>query len=289
LDLAHGPGFVGPLLTTIPFVVTIHDLSFVRFPQLFRPANRLYLTILTRASVRRASRIIAVSRHAADETVQLLGANPDKVDVVYHGVDPVFRVRSEEEIAAFRARRGLPHRFLLYVGTLEPRKNLSRLVEAYAQLQEPGFKLVLGGGKGWYYEEILRRVTELGLEEVVVFPGFIPAEELPLWYNAATALVYPSLYEGFGMPVLEGMASATPVITSNCSSLPEAAGGGALLVDPLDVEALAAGLRQLMQDRELCQRLVELGLEHARRFNWPKTARDTWVTYQKAIAKEPSS
>ena len=284
-DLVHGPVFVGPLIAPCPLVITIHDLSFLRYPHLFRPANRLYLRIFTRASARRARRIIAVSAHAAEESVRLLGVAREKVDVVYHGVDPWFRPLPPEEVETFRARQGLPARFILYVGTLEPRKNLVRLVEAFARLGDPDVWLVLVGGRGWYDEEIFARVEELRLKDRVLFPGYVQAEELPHWYNAATVFAYPSLYEGFGLPVLEALACGTPVLTSDRSALPEAAGDGGLLVDPCDVEAIAGGLHRLLTESTLREELRQRGLAHAGRFTWRRTAEETVATYRRALAE----
>jgi len=285
-DLAHGPAFVGPLVAPCPFVVTIHDLSFLRCPRLFRPANRLYLSILTRASVRRARRIIAVSSHAAEETSQLLGVEKTKIDIVHHGVDPEFRPLPADRVAAFRERKKLPERFVLYVGTLEPRKNLVRLIEAFARLREPALQLVLAGGRGWYDEEVLARVEKLGLQERVIIPGYVPGEELPLWYNSATIFAYLSLYEGFGMPILEAQGCGTPVLASDRSSLPEAAGDGALLVDPYDVAAIAAGLHRLLHDRTLRETLRQRGLNHAARFTWQRTAAKTAAVYRRALGRK---
>jgi len=282
-DLAHEPVFVGPLLAPCPVVATIHDLSFIRFPDLFRPVNRLYLTVMTRLTARRARRLIAVSAHAAAESVRLLGFPRERIDVLYHGVDPAFRPLPADEIAAFRRRQGLPERFLLFVGTLEPRKNLVRLVKAFARVHDGQFRLALVGGKGWLYDELFAQVEACGLREEVIFPGYVMKEELPLWYNAAMALVYPSVYEGFGLPVLEAQASGTPVLTSNVSSLPEAAGGAALMVDPYDVEALAAGLDRIMIDGTLRRELRERGLSHAKRFSWSRTAQETADVYRRAL------
>jgi glycosyltransferase involved in cell wall biosynthesis len=292
-DLVHGPVFVGPLFAPCPVVVTIHDLSFIRFPALFRPANRLYLTVLTRLSARRARRLIAVSAHAAAESTQLLGVPPERIDVVYHGVDPSFRPLPADEVVAFRQRRGLPGRFMLFVGTLEPRKNLVRLVEAFARIygricgNDGRVRLVLAGGKGWLYDELFAKVEALGLGEAVIFPGYVMSDELPLWYNGAAVLAYPSVYEGFGLPVLEAQACGTPVLTSNVSSLPEAAGDAALMVDPYDVEALAAGLNRLLADESLRHDLRERGLAHAKQFSWPHTAQETARVYRRALAGAP--
>ncbi len=284
-DLVHGPVFVGPLLAPCPTIVTIHDLSFIRFPDLFRSANRFYLTMLTRLSARRARRLIAVSAHAAAEASQLLGVPSERIDVVYHGVDPVFHPLSAGEIAAFRQRQEVPEQFVLFVGTLEPRKNLVRLVEAFARVSDGKTKLVLAGGKGWLYDTLFAQVESLGLEDAVIFPGYVVNEDLPLWYNAATILAYPSIYEGFGLPVLEAQACGTPVLTSNVSSLPEAAGDAALMVDPYDVEALAAGLNRMLTDESLCGELRERGLAHASRFSWSCTARETASVYRRALAE----
>jgi len=284
-DLVHGPVFVGPLLAPCPVVVTIHDLSFIRFPTLFRPVHRLYLTVLTRLSARRARRLIAVSAHTAAETTRLLGIPSERIDVVYHGVDPAFHPLPADEVAVFRQRQGLPERFVLCVGTLEPRKNQTRLVEAFARIHDGQVKLVLVGGKGWLYDELFTRVEALGLSKEIIFPGYVMNDELPLWYNAATILAYPSLYEGFGMPVLEAQACGTPVLTSNVSSLPEAAGDAASMVDPYDVEALAAELDRLLTGKPLRHELRERGLAHAKKFSWPHAAQETARVYRRALGE----
>jgi glycosyltransferase involved in cell wall biosynthesis len=282
-ELVHAPVFVGPLLAPCPFVATIHDLSFIRFPNLFQPANRLYLAVFTRLSARRARRLIAVSAHAAAETTCLLGVPAERVDIVYHGVDPAFRPLPADRVAAFRQRHGLPERFLFFVGTLEPRKNLVRLVQAFGRIYDGRTGLVLAGGKGWLYDDLFAQVEALGLTGAIVFPGYVTNEELPLWYNAATAVAYPSVYEGFGLPVLEAQACGTPVLTSNVSSLPEAAGDAALMVDPYDVDALAQGLNRLLTDEPLRRDLRERGLIRARRFLWSNTARETAGVYRRAV------
>ncbi|MBN1955539.1 MAG: glycosyltransferase family 4 protein [Anaerolineae bacterium] len=282
-ELVHAPVFVGPLVSPCPLVVTVHDLSFIRFPRLFRPHNRLYLTALTRASVHKARRVIAVSAHAAAETARLLDVDPAKISVVHHGVDPDFTPLPPDEIAAFRARHRLPERYILSLGTLEPRKNLLRLVEAFHRLRAPDLELVLAGGRGWYYQELFARVKELGIEDRVLFPGYVPRDELVLWYNAATVFALPSLYEGFGMPILEAQACGVPVLTSDCAALPEAAGDGALLVDPWSVEEIAAGLERLLGDAALGEQLREKGLIHASAHTWRKTAVETVKVYRQAV------
>ncbi|MBC7251299.1 MAG: glycosyltransferase family 4 protein, partial [Anaerolineae bacterium] len=203
VDLIHGLAFVTPLFSPCPAVITVFDLSFLRFPQAFRWLNRTYLRIFTSLSARRARRVIAISEHTKDDVVRLLHVPAEKVEVIYCGVDEVFRPYPAAEVQAFRRRRGLSERFVLFVGTLEPRKNVQRLIEAFALIKDLGYKLMVVGGKGWLYEDIFATVEKLGLKDEVEFTGYVPAEELPLWYNAADLFVFPSLYEGFGLPPLE--------------------------------------------------------------------------------------
>ena len=285
-DLAHGPVFIGPLRAPCPVVLTIHDLSFIRFPTLFRPSNRLYLTVFARLSARRARRLIAVSRHAASEATQLLGVPAERIDVVHNGVDPSFRPLSAKAVAAYRKQEGLPEKYLLHVGTLEPRKNLVRLVEAFGRVHDSEMCLVLAGGKGWYYNEVFAKVEELQLGSSVIFAGYVPNGELPLLYNGAFSLVYPSLYEGFGLPVLEALACGTPALTSTSSSLPEVAGDAALVVDPNDVDEIAGGMRRLMADETLRQELRERGLTRAQQFSWRRTAQETARVYRRTLSED---
>jgi glycosyltransferase involved in cell wall biosynthesis len=283
VDLLHGPAFVGPLLSSVPFVVTVHDLSFLLYPEGFRRPNRLYLTAFTRWSVQRARRVIAVSDSTKRDVVRLFGISPDKVDVVHNGVDPCFQPLPASETTAFKAKQGLPERFLLFVGTLEPRKNVIRLIESYAQLPADRPPLILVGGKGWLYDEIFARVESLGLKDSVRFAGFVSPEDLPKWYNAATLFVYPSLYEGFGLPPLEAMACGAPVITSTASSLPEVVGRAGLSVDPTDTEALTDAMNQVLEDHELRDEMRAKGLMQARGFSWQETARQTAAGYRRAL------
>jgi glycosyltransferase involved in cell wall biosynthesis len=286
VQLLHAPAFVGPLLGSVPFVITVHDLSFLRYPEGFRKGNRLYLSSFTRWSVLRARRVIAVSESTKRDVVRYYGISPDIVDVVHNGVDPCFQPLSASETTAFRAKQGLPERFFLFVGTLEPRKNVIRLIESYAQLPADRPPLMLVGGKGWFYDEIFACVKTLGLNDDVRYVGFVPPEDLPKWYNAATLLVYPSLYEGFGLPPLEAMACGTPVLTSKVSSLPEVVGEAGLLVDPTDTEALTDAMNRVLGDQELRDEMGAAGLIQAQGFSWQKTARCTAGSYRRALNAE---
>lgn len=286
LDLIHGTLNVLPLARRIPGVVTIHDVAFLRFPERFLAGKRRYLSYFTRWSARGAARVIASSENTRRDVIELLGVRDDRVRVVYLGVEDRMREPVDPEaVARLRVRHGLPERFFLFIGTLEPRKNLVRLLDAYAAARRAGvdWPLVLAGGRGWLYEEIFRRVQTLGLEPHVHFPGYVLYDDLPLWYNAAGAFVYPSLYEGFGLPVAEAMACGCPVLTARNSSLPEVAGDAAILVDGEDVEALSAGLIQLAGDEALRATLRERGAVQAARFTWRDTAAGVLDTYEEVL------
>jgi glycosyltransferase involved in cell wall biosynthesis len=287
LDLLHGLAFAAPLASGCPTVVTVHDLTFLRFPDAFRRSNRLYLSLFTRLSTRRAARVIAVSESTRQDVVALCGVPADRVVAIPNGVTEAFCPAAPREVAEFRRRKGLPERFILFLGTLEPRKNLVRLLDAYAawrQSSRETVPLVLAGGKGWFYDTIFARVAELGLEGAVIFPGFVPGEELPWWYRAAELFVYPSLFEGFGLPVLEAMACGTPTITSTASSLPEVAGAAALLVDPEDTAALTDAIARVISEQTLAAELRAAGPRQAARFAWSRTAAETAQVYRQVLA-----
>jgi glycosyltransferase involved in cell wall biosynthesis len=288
LDLLHGMAFATPLAAACPTVVTVHDLSFLRFPQAFRRTNRVYLSTLTRISTRSATRVIAGSESTRRDVIELCRVPPERVVTVPYGVSEAFAPASAAEAAEFRRRKGLPDQFILFLGTLEPRKNITRLIEAYAALRaregaDSAPKLVIAGGKGWFYENLFSRVTDLGLSDAVIFPGYVPGEELAWWYRSASMFVFPSLFEGFGLPVLEALACGTPTITSNVSSLPEVAGDAALLVDPHDTEALAAAMTRLLREPELRARLSQAGIGQAMQFPWSRTAAETVAVYREAL------
>lgn len=283
LDLLHGLAFAAPFLAPCSTVVTVHDLSFMRFPNAFRRGNRIYLTLFTRLSTRRAARVIAVSESTRRDVIALCEVAPEKVVTVHNGVDDAFCPADPAAVASFRHAKGLPDRFILFLGTLEPRKNLDALLRAYARLRARSGggtpKLVIAGGKGWFYERVLAEVDVLGLAADVLFPGYVPADELPWWYRAAELFVYPSRFEGFGLPVLEAMACGTPVITTTSSSLPEVAGDAAILVDPDDVPALSDAMERLLAEPDLRGILRAAGLRQAARFSWKRTAAETARVY----------
>lgn len=282
-DVFHGVLNVAPTICPVPSVITIHDLAFLSFPQTFRRVNRTYLTWATRISARRAARILAVSEATKQEIVRLLGIAPEKIIVTYDACDRRFTPPDPASLAAFRVRAGLPERFILFLGTLEPRKNLPTLIEAYARIAaDTDAPLLIGGGKGWLYDEIFAKAEALNLGDRVRFVGYIDAADQALWYAAASVFAFPSLYEGFGMPPLEAMACGTPVVTSNTSSLPEVVGDAGLTVDPRNPDELGAALLRLLNNQSLRAELRERGLRQAQRFSWRETAERTLAAYQAA-------
>ena len=288
-SLLHAPAFVGPLFAPCPQVITIHDLSFLRYPEFFRTGNRLYLSSLTGPACRRAGAVIAVSDFTAREVVKLLKVPEERVFRVYHGVAARFRPLPEARVAEFRRRRSLPDRFVLFLGTLEPRKNLIRLIRAFGRQNDPELHLVLAGGQGWFYEDILAEVERLGLSGRVHFPGFVSADEQVLWYNAARVFAYVSIYEGFGMPVLEALACGTPTITSASTSLPEVGGDAVVTAPAEDEAAIAEALQLLLTDEGLRHELRARGLARAAGFSWDAAARKTLDVYRWAIHRGRSA
>lgn len=290
IQVLHAPANVLPefLPRGCAGVVTLHDLAFLRMPEVLTRSKRMYHRTFTVRSLRRAAMIIAVSKSTSQDLTELLEVSPQRISTVYPCLDQRFaHAVTAEEIQAFRVRQGLEQGFLLYLGTLEPRKNIPTLLDAYARFRQMTgmtLKLVLVGSKGWLYDAIFARVRQLGLENEVIFPGFANDSEQPLWYRAASAFVYPSLYEGFGIPVAEALACGIPVVTSRISSLPEAGAGIALTVDPHDVEALAHALHQALSDttlREHCQAQAEFVRT---RFSAAAMVQQTIAVYEQAVA-----
>lgn len=296
-DLLHAMAFAVPLAAACPTVVTVHDLSFMRFPDAFRPLNRIYLSTFTRLSVKRARRVIVGAESTRRDVIELCAGRPERIVTVPYGVSDAFTPAAGEpgraQVEAFRQRKGLPEQFILYLGTLEPRKNIGALIDAYGLLRARqgsagapaggAPKLVIVGGKGWFYENLFTQVARLGLIDDVLFTGYVPTEELPSWYRAAAVFVYPSLFEGFGLPVLEALACGTPTITSNVSALPEVTGDAAILVDPHDKEALVNAMQRVLCDPDLRRGLSEAGPRQASRFPWSRTASETIAIYRDVL------
>lgn len=289
-DLVHSFLNVAPLLSPGVQVVTIHDLSFLVTPWAHPLRRQIYLGLMTRLSARRAKAVLADSRATKLDLMRYFGVDERKIWVVYPGLDQDMRpAASREDLERFRARKGLPERFILFMATLEPRKNVDRLVRAFALLRRRsgyGGELVLAGGRGWGYDRIQAAIDEEGLATHVRLAGYVPREEQPLWYNAAQAFVYPSVYEGFGMPVLEAMACGTPVITSGTSSLPEVVGEAGITIDPGSVEAMAEAMAEVVGSAGRRDELRERGLVQASRFSWEIAAKKCLEAYRYALRPE---
>ena len=284
-DLLHAMAFVAPLLRPCPTVVTVYDLSFALFPQYFRGFNQAYLRFGTRASVKRARRVIAISDHTRRDVARLYAVPIERIDVAYPGVNPALKPSEPAVIARFRHEKNLPEKYLLFLGTLEPRKNLVMLIDAFARFKRqcPEATLILAGGVGWLAREIFDAARASGVGDSIRLPGFVPAQEKALWYAAATAFVYPSTYEGFGLPPLEAMACGTPVITSNAASLPEVVADAGVSIGPADPGGWAAALGRVWNDPIYRAELRDRGLAQSKKFTWLETARQTIAVYRHAL------
>jgi glycosyltransferase involved in cell wall biosynthesis len=286
LDLLHSLHYTMPLAYPGRTVVTFHDMTFFLFPGLHTLPKRYFFRLFIHLSRCRASALIADSESTRQDAIRLAGVPPDKIHTVPLGITPEFHPANDPAVLeAVRLKYNLPERFLLFVGLLEPRKNLPALLQAFASLlpQQPPVRLVIVGRQGWMYEQTLQLVRSLGLAEQVHFTGYVDQADLPRVYNLAEIAIYPSLYEGFGLPVLEALASGTPVITSSVSSMPEIAGEAGVLLPPGDVPALAQAIQRLLSDPAERQQRSKLGLERAAQFTWERTAAKTLEVYQRCL------
>lgn len=272
------PAHVLPPIHPRRSLVTIHDLGYRSFPEAHPWSQRLYLEASTRWNARVASHILADSMATRQALVENYDISADKITVVYPGYEPdLQRIEDPEALAQVHRRYGLDHPYILFLGRIQPRKNLSRLITAFGNVlkRHPELLLVLAGPPGWFAETIRARVQELGLESHVIFPGYIAIEDKAALLSGARLFAFPSLYEGFGFPVLEAQACGVPVLAAATSSLPEVAGAGALLVDPLDTDAIEAGLSRLLEEPALRQTLIARGTLNLARFSWEQAAQQT--------------
>ena len=284
-DLFHATEHLLLSLRSIPTVLTVHDLIFRQLPEHHKPLNRWYLNLTVPLYCRRANHIIAVSEYTRRDLIAAYGLPPEKITVVPEAAAPRFRLQAPEVVTAVRARYSLPDRYLLFVGTIEPRKNLTRLLAAFETLYREGLSdgLVIVGKRGWLYDDFFARLEQSPVKDVVLFPGYVMDEDLPAIYAGAQALVFPSLCEGFGLPVLEAMACGTPVVSSNASSIPEAGGEAALYFDPTDTVEITTTARRLLREADLQDRLRTRGLAQAARFSWDLAATATEAVYDAVL------
>ncbi len=272
-------------LRGIPTVLTVHDLFFRHYPAYHKRLNRWYLNLTLKLYCKRATALIAVSEYTRQDVIRTYGLPADKVHVIYEAAAPVFRPQPPEALQRVRQRYGLPQRYILAVSTIEPRKNYLRLLQAFEALHAEGLSdaLVIVGRKGWLYEDFFRALEGSPARSAVLFPGYVQDDDLPALYAGAQVLAFPSLAEGFGLPLLEALGCGTPVVCSNVTSLPEIAGDAAVLVDPLDVSAIRAGLRQVLTDAALREELRARGLQRAAQFSWERTAQETLALYRNLL------
>jgi glycosyltransferase involved in cell wall biosynthesis len=287
-DIVHFTNGMVPLASPVPTVVTIHDMSLTIYPR-YHPQRRVLLNRpLVDLAARRADAIITVSQSAKRDIVGLYGISPDRVHVVHEAAAPSFRrVSDRAELDRVRERYGLADRFILYVGTIEPRKNLPNLIEAFARRRQAGelrHQLVCAGPYGWLSRDVEQRIDRLDLERSVRFTGYVPFDDLPALYTLAEMFVFPSLYEGFGLPVIEAMACGTPVITGHVPALEEVGGGAVEHVENLDAASIGDALVSLARNGERREELRAKGLERSSRFSWQRAARETLDVYRRTAA-----
>jgi len=272
-------------LRSAPTVITVHDLIFRHLPEHHKPLNRWYLNLALPLYCQRATHVIAISESTRSDLVAAYGLPPERITVIHEAANPRFRPQPPERVAAVRRRYGLPERYLLFVGTIEPRKNLTRLLHAFETLHAERLTdaLVVVGKRGWLYGDFFAELERSPVREAVILPGFVPDAHLPAVYAGAQALVFPSLYEGFGLPALEGMACGTPVACSDTASLPEVGGDAALYFDPASEDAIVETLRRLLGDDALQDELACRGLKRAARFSLDRVAAETEAVYRAAM------
>ena len=286
-ELFHATEHLLPPLHRAPTVLTVHDMIFRLFPKTQKRLNYWYLNATMPLYCRRADAIVTVSECSKQDIVAHYGLDQAKVTVIYEAAGPEFRPASPADQERVREKYGLPEQFLIHVGVIEPRKNLTRLVEALQRLQDGGLcvPLVVVGPKGWLYDDFFQRLEQLQVRDVVCFPGYVPLADLAAVYSAARLAAMPSVYEGFGLPALEAMACGTPVVCSSASSLPEVGGDAARYFDPLSVEEMAAAIRTAWTDSDLRSAMRQRGLAQAARFSWQRAAQETLALYERILAR----
>jgi glycosyltransferase involved in cell wall biosynthesis len=282
-DLLFVPAHVLPIVHPRCSVVTVHDLGYLYFPEAHPPRQRWYLDRSTRWHTRTAAHLLADSAATKRDLINRYHAHPDRITVAYPGLDPsIKRIADPSEIARVKAKYRIDGDYLLYLGTIQPRKNLQRLIAAFCQLPTASSQLLLAGKLGWYSEQLLQQANDR-----VRFIGYVEATDKNALLSGATAFVFPSLYEGFGFPVLEAMACGVPVLCSNTSSLPEVAGDAAVLVNPLEVNDITRGLRDIITNEALRRKLIECGYRQTQTFTWQACADSVIEVFENVLSPSP--
>ena len=283
IELAHVQYSIPPSMPC-PVVTTIHDVSFKRYPEFFTFMDRTILDMAVKRAGKAAARILTVSEFQKSEIVELYGISPDKITATHLAAGEQFKpVDRDQARSQLKEEYGIDKNFVLSVGVIQPRKNLQRLLEGYAKLDKEirsSHKLVIVGKYGWKESGFPKKIEELGLVDDVVLPGHVPYEELPVFYSAAELFVYPSVYEGFGLPPLEAMACGTPVVTGNRSSLPEVVGNAGIMVDPYDPAEFTNAITKVLSDESLRTEMSRKGLAQAKNFSWTKMAEQVLQVYR---------
>lgn len=289
IDIFHATNFLLPHCRHAKSILTIYDLSILKFKK-FHPLPRriVFSESRLRYSANKCNAIITCSCRTKEDVVDILGVLPEKVKVIYGAISPEFKkIGNKQMLQDIMKRYSLPQKYIFYFGTLEPRKNIARLIEAFKMAKErmkDKYKLVLAGGRGWFCKDIFKTINRLRLGGSVMYIGYVPRDDLPFLLNGASAFVCPSFYEGFGLPPLEAMACGAPTLVSNASCFPEVVGDAALKVNPYSVDDIADGIYQILTDRNLRETLRQKGLERVRDYSWEKTARETLVLYNEVYS-----
>jgi len=311
LDVFHSPTANLPSSYSYPSIITIHDLAVYKFPELYSEKDRKILYSNTSSAVKQATKIIAVSQSTKKDIQDIFSVESENIKLIYHGIDKRFFGQvPAKEIEKIKTRLGIGANYILFLGTLDSRKNIFRIVESYERLRDrlielpqasqaeeqsninhllSKYQLVLAGKPGNQYDQIFERINDSKYKDDILLPGYINSEDLDPLFQGAKFFIFPSLYEGFGLPILEAMASGVPVITSNISSMPEIARGHAILVDPLNVSEIAQAMSDLLTDTHLWHDLSRSGRERAKEFSWEDTAKETIKFYKETLYKETAN
>jgi glycosyltransferase involved in cell wall biosynthesis len=288
-DIIHSTAYTSPFLERAKLIVTFHDMTFFTHPQHHFEANRIFCTEQVHLGRRYAARIITVSEHSKKDIIRYLHLPAEKVKVIYEAVDKRFKEIKDNSYLFSRLKKyNLTFPYILYHGSVEPRKNLKRVIQAFHQFssKHSSYHLVISGAKGWLNEEIYQLIDRLKMREKIKVLGYVPEEDVPFLYNGAFLFLFPSLYEGFGLPVLEAMACGVPVVTSNVSSLPEVAGEAAILVNPEKVEEIVEAMKGIVENKNLRFELKEKSIKQSQKFTLEKMAAETLAVYEEVYHEQ---
>ena len=285
IDILHSPHYTAPIFSKVSKVITFHDMTFYTLPQVHTFFKRLLFKTYMKISSKIADKILTVSKSTAKDVQKILKVNSDKICVTYNAKKDIYRpINDKKKIKEICLKYKISNDYILFVGTLEPRKNIKTLIKSYSKLIDEinkDIKLVIVGKKGWMYKEIFKLIKYLEIEEKVIFTGFADLDDLPYLYNGAEMFVYPSIYEGFGIPVLESISCGVPTITSNVSSMPEVIGNAGITIDPTDIIELKNSMKKIIKNDNLKKKLKNLGIKQSKKFTWENCAINTLEVYQK--------